>query len=550
MAANQAGMAYCVGMMGTPDIPEYEWTRERLEELKGLGFTEMQLNIAWGDRPNDEPLNIEDVVVLPDMDEASRRRAEGLRARIRERVSLCREAGMRTLFHFGAPFNGRDPYAGKQPENCICDPAVIEKYQTLLREFDRQVPGVDDLLVYTYDQDAWLCSEFQYCPSCRGVPLHRRLPRFLRALCETWASLRPDGIFWWEPWELSAGQSLRIIQELPDRHFGLCVHSNIGEVQKARPADLWFRDAAMMASRRGIPVIAELFLTEYSEETQPLRRVPCPRLTWDQIKAVTQVPGVAGIKEYYGLLPGGGDPCLAMAGEALNRPGASLEECLRAVARPYGACAEDMIRFWERVADAYMLYPWDVSWFAREVGKASTDHGWSAAFLRGQQCSTPSWDSTRHAIFMKTDDRQPHPWMLEDIQLRCGLAAEALEAAIREGKALLPRLSEDRRPQAEEAVADLDRFRRICVSYELHLRETNVAALLRENQFRGMPLPQDLLREMDSLLERDEENQEGRGRVVRVRRAWRENPEEWLQMYLLPSEENRREKGYFSLTTR
>ena len=542
--------SHCVGMIGTPDLPEYEWSRERLKELKELGFNELQLNIAWGDRPNDEPLNLEDVVVVPGMDEAALRRVEGLRARVRERVSLCKEFGFRSLFHFGAPFNGRDPYGGAQPERCIRDPEVLETYRNLLRELNRQIPGIDDLLVYTYDQDAWLCSEFQFCPNCRGIPLHKRLPPFLTALCETWASLRPDGICWWEPWELSAGQALRMVQELPARQFGLCLHSNIGEVQKARPADLWLRDMAMLAKKRGIPVICELFLGEYSEETQPIRHMPCPQLTWEQIHTVGQVEGVTGIKEYYGLLPGQGDPCLAMAGEAIRHPSASLSECVRAVAAPYGDNAAAMVRFWERVSDAYRLYPWDVSWFAREVGKADVDHGWSAAFRRGQQCSTPSWDSTRHGIFMKTDDRQPHPWMLEDIQLRCGLAAQETAGAIREGEALLPRLAEDAVARMREILADLDAFRRVCVSYELHLRETNVAALLRENMFRGVPLPQDLLAEMESLLERDEENQGKRGRVVKVRKAWRENPEEWLQTYLLPSEETRREKGYFSLTTR
>ena len=540
----------CVGMVGTPDDPKYEWSRAHLTELKEMGFHQLQVNIAWGDRPNDEPLNLEDVVMVPGLDDAARQRVEGLRARIRERVDLCREVGLRSLFHFGAPFNGRDPYGGAQPKSCIMDPSVVDRYRYLLAELNRQIPGIDDILVYTYDQDAWLCSEFESCPHCHGVPLHRRLPSFLTALCDTWASINHDGIVWWEPWELSAGQALRIIEALPCHHFGLCVHSNIGEVQLARPADLWLRNTAMLAARRGIPVICELFLSEYSEEVQPLRRIPCPVLTWEEIHTVSQIDGVVGVKEYYGLLPGHGDPCLAMAGEAIRRPEASLAECLTAVAAPYGENAQAMIRFWERVSAAYRLYPWDVSWFAREVGKASVDHGWSAAFLRGQQCSTPSWDSTRHGIFMKTDDRQPHPWMLEDIGLRCGLAARETALAIQEGEAILPRLTGDMSQQMRETIRDLDAFRRVCVSYEVHLRETNVAMMLREELFRGRPLNQELVCEMGALLERDEENQNHRGRVVRLRKEWQDDPEAWLQMYLLPCEEIRREKGYFSLTTR
>ena len=50
--------------------------------------------------------------------------------------------------------------------------------------------------------------------------------------------------------------------------------------------------------------------------------------------------------------------------------------------------------------------------------------------IRGENCHTPSWASTRHSIFMKNDNSQPDPWMLEDVQLRCQLAAERWEKAL------------------------------------------------------------------------------------------------------------------------
>src|ERR1035441_1524245 len=79
------------------------------------------------------------------------------------------------------------------------------------------------------------------------------------------------------------------------------------------------------------------------------------------------------------------------------------------------------------------LFPWETSWFIREMGRSRTDHSLSAAMLRGQQAHTPSWCSTRHAIFMKTDNTQPDPWMLEDVQLRCQLAADRWETALARG---------------------------------------------------------------------------------------------------------------------
>lgn len=543
-------LKYCVGILGSPAEPYVEWSDEKLEELKTLGFNTMQLNIAWGCRPNDEPLNLEDIILLPDQEPALRAKIKERRKRVRMRLEACKKQGMRTIFHFGAPYNGLEPYQGKPPRNCINGTAITQHYLDLLERLAEQVPGIDDILVYTYDQDAWLCSEFSDCKNCRGVPLHVRLPRFLRAMCEKWAEISPDGKLWWESWELSAGQTLRIIQELPSIHFGLMAHSNIGEVQKARPVDLWFKNLAMLAKERGIPVVAELFMAEASEETEPLERIPCPSLTYMQIKMVMEVPGVVGIKEYYGLLPGRADPCLSMVGQVLHHQSDTVEACLERLAQPYGTEATAIRKFWELVADAYMLYPWDVSWFAREVGRSVLDHGWNAAFLRGQQCSTPSWNSSRLSIFMKTDDRQPHPWMLEDVQLRFELAAKRMAMAIDIGEPLIARMEECRSIQMRETLKSLDYFRRVCKGYALHLRQTNVAMLLRENKKRGEPLLHCLVEELRDLLRQDCENQQGGGRVVKIQEAYEKNPDAWLDLYLLQNPEDGREKGYFSLTTR
>jgi hypothetical protein len=54
-----------VALLGCPVRPDLPWTLENLEKLKALGFNTMQLNLAWGYRPGDEPLNLEDVVDLP-----------------------------------------------------------------------------------------------------------------------------------------------------------------------------------------------------------------------------------------------------------------------------------------------------------------------------------------------------------------------------------------------------------------------------------------------------------------------------------------------------
>jgi len=56
---NGNNLQYCVGFLGCPPRPDVPWTRQNLARLKELGFNTIQLNIAWGYRPGDEPLNLE-----------------------------------------------------------------------------------------------------------------------------------------------------------------------------------------------------------------------------------------------------------------------------------------------------------------------------------------------------------------------------------------------------------------------------------------------------------------------------------------------------------
>jgi hypothetical protein len=82
---------------------------------------------------------------------------------VSQRSAACHRLGLRTIFHFGAPYNNHMHY-GDGPPNCISDEMVLRRYVLLLEIFARDFPDVDDILVYSYDQDAWLCSEFGPCP--------------------------------------------------------------------------------------------------------------------------------------------------------------------------------------------------------------------------------------------------------------------------------------------------------------------------------------------------------------------------------------------------
>jgi hypothetical protein len=104
-------------------------------------------------------------------------------------------------------------------------------------------------------------------------------------------------------------------------------------------------------------------------------------------------------------------------------------------------------------------------------------------------------------------------------------------------------------------------------SYTLHLRETNVAEMLRQDLSAGRPMSATLVKELGQLLDSDVANQEGHGRVVEMRRLYNENAEAFVRRFLipvdiksggqepfsrdLPSEQFAEpEKGFFTLTTR
>jgi hypothetical protein len=513
------GLQFRVGFVGLPCVPDEIgrlWSIESLERLRELGFNTVQLNVAWGSRPADEPLNLEDVVELPPhLEDRFPQRAEPQphfasdrrvrkQATLRQRIEWCHCVGLRSIFHFGAPYN-KHAFYGDNPPNCLSDPDLVQRYVTMLREFGRAFPGVDDILLYTYDQDAWLCSEFGECQRCQGIPLHERLAPFLDGLAYTWTEISPGGRLWWEPWELSAGQVLKCVEAVEPIGFGLALHGNIAECMSTVVVDRWLRNTAALAARRGIPVLAEYFLGAASEELEPLVNLAHPQVVLRGLRALASVAGVVGIKEYYGLAPDREDPNLRAAGLFFSDPTISDEEAMRVLAQPYAEAAADIVSFWTLASEGMELFPWDTSWFIREVGRSRVDHSLSAAMLRGQQCHTPSWFSTRAAIFMKTDDAQPDPWMLEDVQLRCQVSADRMGEALSLADAIRAGIPDSLAARFEANLTDLAAFRRRALAYTYHLRETNLATVLRKAAHRGLLLSA-RAEELLSVLRADRDN--------------------------------------------
>jgi hypothetical protein len=467
---------------------------------------------------------------------------------LRDRIKLEKEAGLRTIFHFGAPYNAHSRY-GDAPPNCLMDGKTPARYAHLLEAFGQEFPGVDDILIYTYDQDAWLCNEFGTCPRCRGIPLHERLVPFLQHVVSTWSKINPQGRVWWEPWELSAGQVYECVLRMDSSGFGLSIHSNMAEAMSTLPVDRWFKNVCNLASQRGIPVVGETFLGGASEELEPYCYLAYPLVTLRGLRTFAAVPGLKGMKEYYGLIPTIDDPNLRMTALFFSNPGVDDETALKTLASPYGEVQADMIRFWKLTSEAMELFPWEASWFIREVGRCDPVHSMSAAIIRGQQAHTPAWESGRRAIFMKTDNLESDSWMLEDVQLRCDLAADRMGKALEVGQSIEPRMPQQFRLDYAEDLKQLAGFRQRTLSYVYHLRETNLARMMRALRDKGEPIPDLMRREMTAVLKADQQNEQQAEPIGAALALLAADPDAFLKTYFVVTREAA-SKGIFSLTSR
>ena len=65
LTGQQPVYKYKIAIIGNPANADIRYDASQLDALKKLGFNTIQLNIAWGARPADEPLNLEDILYVP-----------------------------------------------------------------------------------------------------------------------------------------------------------------------------------------------------------------------------------------------------------------------------------------------------------------------------------------------------------------------------------------------------------------------------------------------------------------------------------------------------
>ena len=527
------GFSYFVGIVGNPSVPDISWSDQELEQIKDLGVNMVQLSIAWGNKPADEVLNLED------LDAAQR-------AKFAFRIRQAKKHGLKTMAQFGIPRMNND--SPVQPA-CIMDPAVQKKYRDLLTDFLKSFPEVDDVLVYTFDQRAWLCSEFGPCPRCSGLSLDERLPGFLNLLNDTMQQCRPNTRLWWKPWELSKGQVVAILDKVKPAHLGLVLNpSTSNEVypfdDRSFKSDLGVKRLVRMSLERHIPVLGEFDHTLY----KPLYLMEdfFPRLIYEQMNGWKQMEGVVGVKEYYGFAPSTFSVNAAMLKAWMKSPRAPLDTLLQEIAAPYGPQAAPLlILAWEYVAQSVEAFPWDTTYMIGPMGLdrgQDGSHGWEPASILNATWDTPIWKANRRANFMLTQDSKAHPWLFEDAGLRLedcatlGFKAVALyDQAIQVGgsKAAEVRVQRDVVWKTARAVR----------GNSLHLLETLVAHDARTVAADGKQFGL-VTRRLESLLTKDAVNQGGKTAAAQELAAFQHDPKAWLAAHLNPALGEHVPKGY------
>ena len=521
--AAPGGFKYFVGIVGNPSVPDISWSDEELEQIKALGVNVVQLSIAWGGKPSNEVLNLEDL----DAEQ---------RAKFAFRIQQAKKHGLKTLAHFGIPRMLN--YSPVRPA-CIMDVAVQKKYEALLGEFMTSFPEVDDVLVYTFDQQAWLCSEFGPCPRCSGLPLDERLPSFLNLLNETMQKSGRNTTLWWKPWELSKGQVVAILDKVKPAHFGLALNpSTSNEVypfnDRSFKSDLGVKRLVRMAFERNIPVLGEFDHTLY----KPLYQMQdfFPRLIYEQMQGWKEMEGVIGIKEYYGFSPTTFSVNAAMLQAWIKAPGAPLAALLQEVAAPYGPkAAPILIQAWEYVAQSVEAFPWDTTYLIGPMGLdqgRDGAHDWEPVSIPNSTWDTPIWKANRRANFMLTQDHKAHPWLFEDAGLRLeDSAALGFKAVGFYDQAIAAGGSKTNDMRLQRDI--VWKMARSLRGKGLHFLETLAAqdARMVQNDERQFPI---VVKRLEALLKKDVENQDGKGLVVEKLAQFQRNPKTWLGSNLNP----------------
>ena len=414
-------------MPGNPSFYEdglQDYSVESLLKLKDKGINTIFINLAWS-RPHIDAVCLEHTAISksfpllsPEYDVIINRQ------KIKKRVDNVKSLGLKAMAIFGIPqyfdytqlpesykclMGAPKSTIAAASVTCIESPDVMILYKELISDLLENIPDIDGMLVYTYDELAEVCDETSDCPRCKGIPQEDRIPKFLNKLYDYCLTLKDNFKMWWEPWELSWSQVYGTLKKL-DISIKVSCHSNIHEVYYCNHPDLWFRSIAALCNEQGRDMIGELFMGGTGEDLGYTPMYPCPRLVFEQIDTTSGIKGVTGIKEYYGICTELMSVNETVMGEYLNGNG-NYDEIINNTADEYTPDKESknlLLNYWSYSSRVLELLPWEVSWVLRFSNYHPYDEAYwgkvSFANLMKTPWNTPSWLANRRSYYMVTDN--------------------------------------------------------------------------------------------------------------------------------------------------
>lgn len=443
-------------MPGNPSFYEnglQDYSTEGLQKLKEAGVNTIFLNLAWS-RPHIDAVTLEHVAVSKSYPLTSDEMfVKANREKLRQRATNAKALGLKTMLLTGIPqyFD-----YSKLPESyqvlmgaknstidstasvtCVESEETVKMYQELLSDLLIHVPDIDGILIYTYDELAEICDEDSDCPRCKGIPQEKRIAKFLNAFYDYAKQLKPDFSLWWEPWELSWSQVYGTLEML-NHEIAVVCHSNLHEVYFVNHPDLWFRSIAALCQEQNRNMVGELFMGGTGEDLGFTAMYPCPRLVFEQIRFTSALPGVTGIKEYYGICP----QYMSINEKVMSaclKGEENYDAIIRQLAGEYTQQQELLSKFWSLTSRALELLPWEISWVMRFYNYPPYDPSYWGKVSFGNMMktpwNTPSWFSNRRSYYMISDDtRNLTDAYCKDILKRFCKCVQLMEEAVAAAK--------------------------------------------------------------------------------------------------------------------
>ena len=504
---------YKVGMIGNPIFPLDEWTDELLTDIKELGFNYLQLNIAWDNRPNGEALNLEHV------------QGETL-SKLKTRVQNAKKFGIKCLPHFGMPTvktllheANITPYL---TPSCISDERVLEHNIKLATDLLKNLPDIDDVMFYTYDQHAWLCSEFGYCPKCNGIPLDKRLVPFIEKIKSEMAKVNKNVKFWWQPWELSLGQICEVLQQINTDNFGLMLNTGGNESYYNNLDNYWVKCIGRIAEERNIPIIAEIQATGSGVGSVPLQFFQCPTLVHRQIGIMRQFPTLVGIKEHFGYVKDKQSVNTLFLKEFFKSADSDLDILLERTAQNYtDDKVKELVKLWKDIEKAYDFIPFNFTYLYTNIAGYSPKHTYNVENPLSVQADTPAWESDRKGFYISLHNDRMHPWAIENAALLFKQAGNRLNDIYLK---LCSFKNVKRSEDFEQSQNDIKTISKACLGQYYYLAEILCAYDVRSAMLSGneQKINYELSR-FDELLKGDIENLDNDEEIVKKYKEFKDD---------------------------